>query len=328
MSELLSWQAAIWASLVARARADRLPHALLFSGLQGVGKQQLARRLAAGLLCESPQADGGPCGHCHACGMLAAGSHPDFRWVAPEEEGKAIAVDVIRGVSEFFAFTSQRGGRQVVIVHAAEAMNRHAANSLLKTLEEPTPGALLILISSRPSQLLPTIRSRCQQVDFPLPPADAAIAWLGEHLPAEADSQALLALAEGAPLAALKLHEEGGLTARLALMQAWAGLLQGQGEPTAVAAEWQRWGLARGLPWLMGWVADLIRLKSGAGEAAISNRDLAAQLQMLAERLDLRALYAFLDQLTEYRRQTGSNLNELLALEDLMIAWRRCAVRP
>ncbi len=328
MNPLLPWQADAWAALMARARADRLPHALLFSGLAGIGKGEFARRLAAGLLCESPAADGGPCGRCHACGMLAVGSHPDFREIAPEEAGKAIAVDVIRGVNEFFTLTSQYGGRQVVIIHPAEAMNRNAANSLLKTLEEPTPGALLILLSSRPSQLLPTIRSRCQRIDFPLPPATSAAAWLAEQLPAEADTGALLALAEGAPLAALELHQEGGLATRAALMQAWAGLLQGQAEPTAVAAEWQRWGLTRSLPWLMSWVADLIRLKSAVGDAAISNRDLAGQLQKLAERVDLRALYLFLDQLTEYRRQAGSNLNELLALEDLMIAWRRCARRP
>ncbi len=327
MSERLPWQNDLWAGLVARARDERLPHALLLTGAEGVGKLDFATRLAEGLLCQSPRDDGSACGQCHACGLLAGGSHPDFRRVGPPEGKSVIPIDTIRAVGEFFALTSQYNGRQVIIVHPAEAMNLPAANSLLKTLEEPTPGALLILVCSRPSQLLPTIRSRCQQVTFALPQPALALAWLRERLSGDVDAEALLALAEGAPLAALRLNEEGGLAARQSLARQWAGLLEGREDPLAVAAQWKSWGLTCSLQWLNSWVTDLIRLKSAGPDAAISNKDLGVQLQKIAERLDLRALYAFLDQLTEYGRLTANNLNEQLALEDLMIAWQRSAAR-
>lgn len=327
MSELLPWQTELWAGLMARARDERLPHALLMVGAEGVGKLAFAIRLAEGLLCENPRDDGHACGQCHACGLLAAGSHPDFRRVGPPEGKSVIPIDTIRAVGEFYALTSQYNGRQISIIHPAEAMNLAAANSLLKTLEEPTPGALLMLVCSRPSQLLPTIRSRCQQVGFALPEQALAVNWLRERLPADVDAEALLALGEGAPLEALRLSEEGGMAARQTLMQQWIALLDGREDPLAVAAQWKVWGLSRSLQWLNSWVSDLIRLKSAGAAAAISNKDLAAQLQKLAERLDLKALYAFLDQLTEYSRLTASNINEQLALEDLMVSWRRCAAR-
>ncbi len=327
MSELLPWQADIWAGLMARAHDERLPHALLLTGAEGVGKLEFATRLAEALLCETPNDDGSACGHCHACALLAAGSHPDFRHVGPPEDKTVIPIDTIRAVGEFFALTSQYNGRQVIIVHPAEAMNKAAANALLKTLEEPTPGALLVLVCSKPSQLLPTIRSRCQQIAFALPASAQALAWLGQKLPGDVDAEALLALAEGAPLAALRFNEEGGLAARQALMRHWADLLAGREDPLQVAAQWKPWGLTRSLQWLSSWVTDLIRLKSTAGQAVISNKDLGGQLQKLAEQLDLRTLYAYLDQLTEYSRLTASNINEQLALEDLMITWRRSATR-
>ncbi len=325
MSERLPWQTELWAGLMARVQGERLPHALLLAGAEGIGKLDFATQLAEGLLCQSPHDNGSACDQCHACGLLAGGSHPDFRHVGPPEGKSVIPIDTIRAVGEFFALTSQYNGRQVIIVHPAEAMSPSAANSLLKTLEEPTPGALLILVCSRPSQLLATIRSRCQQVNFALPEPAQAVAWLRERLPGDGDAEALLALAEGAPLVALRLNEEGGLAARQSLVRQWAGLLVGREDPLVVAAQWKPWGLAHSLRWLSSWVTDLIRLKSAGSDAAISNKDLGAQLQKIAERLDLKVLYAFLDQLTEYGRFTANNLNEQLALEDLMIVWQRGA---
>jgi len=185
---------------------------------------------------------------------------------------------------------------------------------------------VLLLVSSRPSQLLPTIRSRCQRVVFPVPPANLAETWLREQT-GTANLAALLALADGAPLEALRLHQEGGLEARLTLAKQWAELAGGRGDPMNLAKVWQEQGLRRALHWLTSWTTDLIRLKSGGGGDVITNKDIAPQLQTLAEGLDLRALYAYLDQLAEYTRWVGGQLNVQLVLEDLMIQWGR-AQRP
>jgi DNA polymerase-3 subunit delta' len=324
----LPWQGELWRGLQERARQHNLPHALLFTGMAGVGKVALARQFAHSLLCEHPDATGLACGHCQACGLLAAGTHPDLAMVEPEEEGKAIPIDRIREVGTFLGLKAQYGGLQVVVIHPAEAMNRFAANSLLKTLEEPTPETLLILVSDQPSRLLPTIRSRCQQLSFPRPATDLAEAWLREQMGETVDVAVLLALADGAPLAALRLHQEGGLEARQRLAQQWLELATGQGDPLKLAKAWQDWGLRRALQWLTSWTTDLVRLKSGGRPDVISNKDLGPQLQMLAERLDLKPLFGYLDQLSEYNRWAGGQLNAQLVLEDLMIQWRRGPARP
>lgn len=323
MSAPLPWQNALWEDLQNRIKAGNLPHAMLFVGGRGYGKAVLAEQLAHGLLCGNPRDNGVACGQCQACGLLAAGTHPDLRTVEPEEEGKAIPVDTIRAVSEFFALKGQYGSRQIVIINPAEAMNRFAANSLLKTLEEPTPEALLILLTSQPSLLLPTIRSRCQQVVFPRPDESIGAEWLERQTGTGADVQTLLALADGAPLEALRLHETGGLEVRRSLADQWLSVVEGGGDPLKCAANWADLGLPRAVNWLSSWTMDLIRLKSGGAPDVIINTDLRPQLQKLAQGLDLRRLFALLEQITEYSRWAGGQLNAQLALEDLMISWGR-----
>ena len=328
MKTPLPWQMSLWNDLIARMRTDRLPHALLFTGSEGYGKSTLAEALIHGLLCQSPADSGTPCGRCQSCRLLAAGTHPDLMWLEPEETGKAIPVDRIRAVGAFFALKGQYGGRQIVFINPAEAMNRHAANSLLKTLEEPTEDALLILISSQPSLLLPTIRSRCQVVVFPRPEAQISETWLQEQLKEVDESAAiknLLMLSNGAPLAAQALHETGGLAVRRDLASQWVGVVEGKADPLACAKQWSELGLPNATRWLSSWVMDLIRLKSGADPVAITNGDLRPQLQKLVPRLELKRLFAYLTQITETARWVNSQLNAQLVMEDLMVSWSRQA---
>lgn len=320
------WQSEAWQDLQKRVHEGNLPHALLFVGKMGIGKAEFARQLANSLLCDSTDNKGLACGHCQACGLLAAGTHPDLRLVEPAEEGKAILIDTIRSIGEFLTLKGQYGRRQIVIVNPAEAMNRLAANSLLKTLEEPTPDALIILVSSKPSLLLPTIRSRCQQLVFPAPDVETGSKWLQEQVGKEVDGAALLALGDGAPLEALRLFETGGLEVRSALVEQWMRVAEGREDPLKCAANWADLGLPRALHWLSSWTMDLIRLKSGGASDVITNTDLAPQLQKLAAGLDLKRLFAQLEQLTEYSRWAAGQLNAQLALEDLMISWGRMGV--
>ncbi len=169
MSAIYPWQQEQWRLLKARNDKGRLPHALLLTGMDGMGKQQFASALAQALLCRYRDSEGFACGACPACERFQAGTHPDFLPVTPGDEGKAITVDMARAVSEFLVLRSHYEGSRIVILAPAEAMNVAAANSLLKTLEEPAPETLLILLASAPGALLATIRSRCQQIKFVLP---------------------------------------------------------------------------------------------------------------------------------------------------------------
>lgn len=329
MAPPLPWQQSLWDDLIGRAQAGTLPHALLLSGAVGYGKALFAEALIHGLLCQTPEDDGRACGHCQSCGLLAAGSHPDLLWIEPEEAGKGIPVDRIRGVGDFLALKSQYGGRQIVLIKPAEAMNRFSANSLLKTLEEPTDDALLMLLSSQPSLLLPTIRSRCQQVVFQRPASDMGESWLAAQLSAlqsnapAVDLKDLLQLNNGAPLAALAMCESGGLNTRRELMEQWVKVRMEKGDPLSCAKQWSELGLPQATQWLASWTMDLIRLKSGLHADAISNGDLRPQLQKLVGGLELKGLFAYLEQITEYARWASGQLNAQLAMEELMISWSR-----
>jgi len=199
---------------------ERVPHALLLHGPQGIGKLELAERFANLLLCEAPRS-GMPCGKCESCRWFAGGNHPDVRFVEPEAlarhaaaEGEEAAekpkgkpsleikIDQVRALENFIHIGSHRGGLRVAIVSPAEAMNLHAANAVLKNLEEPPPGAVFLLVSNRPARLLPTVRSRCVQVAVPLPGPAAAKAWLEGR--GVKDAAKRLAFAGGAPLQALE----------------------------------------------------------------------------------------------------------------------------
>ncbi len=137
--------------------SGRLHHAWLLHGPKGIGKTSLAMELARRYLCASHAG----CGHCHACRMLRAGSHPDFLFVEPLEGKRDLAIGQIRSALDFLALSGRESMRRVVLLDDAERMNPQAANALLKGLEEPSAGALLLLVCSELMLLPATVRSRC-----------------------------------------------------------------------------------------------------------------------------------------------------------------------
>lgn len=215
------WTEGAWRQLL--ARRENLPQALLIHGPRGVGKLDLARRFAQLVLCETPNAVV-PCGTCDGCRWFLAGQHPDFRQVEPEilampqeaDEGAPVAlkgtkpsheikVDQVRGLADFLNIGSHRGKRRLALFHPAESLNANAANSLLKSLEDPASGACFILISNNPRGLLPTVRSRCISLAVAIPDAATAVAWLRQQQVADAEDW--LAFAGGAPLLAKDYSE-------------------------------------------------------------------------------------------------------------------------
>lgn len=315
------WQQAQWQQLQQRHQQQRLPHALLLEGPAGMGKLHFAEALAQSLLCEQPQNHGEACGGCRSCRLFVAGSHPDYRPVQPEEEGKAITVDAIRKIAHYQAQKAQYGRYQVVMIEPAEQMNLNAANALLKTLEEPTAQTLLILVSAASSRLLPTIRSRCQSLLFRTDSARApGLDWLRAQN-TEIDAEHLLAMAGGAPLAALELSESDLLAQRTEVFEAFEGLTLGRLDPVATAQDWQSYDLQWLLNLLYGWIADLIRLKSvqGGTDLSLDNPDLQQRLQPLVEQVDLAKLYKRLDKLQSVKGLSHKQLNKQLMLEDLLL---------
>lgn len=317
----LPWQSQIWQQLQQRRDSARLPHALLLSGPAGIGKQRFAQAFAESLLCKSPQADGSACGHCKSCELLTAGSHPDWTVISPEEEGKAIKVDQVRSLSEFTSLHAHYGGFKVVLVQPAEQMNHAAANSLLKTLEEPSADTVLLLVSANPQRLLPTIRSRCQVLPFTCPERAEALTWLRPQLQ-NLDAEKLLEIAAGAPITALELADSALMGVFDDNLTSIEALLARQQDPLQVAGQWQKQDGLRTLHWFSGWVTDMIRLASTTAPPHLDYVGLQPRLQVLAKQLELNTLHRFLEQLNESRRLLAtSSVNPQLLFEELLVRW-------
>lgn len=316
------WTQAQWQQLQQSRQAQRLPHAILLAGPDGLGKRDFARDLAQSLLCEQPATDGSACGQCRACARYLADTHPDMFMLEPEETGKAIKVDQVRELIRQFALASHReSGYRIAIVQPAERMNLAAANSLLKTLEEPPANTLIMLLSASPSLLPATILSRCQRLDFSPPAHEQALAWLLAQPGIEADqAPPLLALSGGAPVAARALASEGLLAQREGLFNSFLAIARGKAALSQLDL-WLKPAMPTPINWLCSWINDLIRLKSSPS-AGVCNRDFAAGLHNLVRQVDLPGLYQFLDELYDILRMQRSPLNAQMLMEGVLLRWQ------
>lgn len=212
-----------WQRFSARRANQKLPHALLLTGARGMGKHTFASFLSQSLLCQAASNETGACGICDSCQQLQAESHSEFRLVQPEGASATIKVDTVRRLVDWLQLTSSSNSLRIALIEQADRMNRNAANSLLKTLEEPADAALLILVTDKPGTLPATVRSRCQKVVLHQYDHAVAAAWLDEQLNGE-DTEALLQAAHGAPLMALELADPHWQKTQQSLDKAWLDL--------------------------------------------------------------------------------------------------------
>ncbi len=301
-------------------QSNRLGHAPLLVGVPGMGKLQFGRRLAALLLCQQSPAAAGNCGDCQGCRLHAAGNHPDYLELTVAEGKTQITVDQVRDLSAYLALRSHAGGRKVALLWPAERMNVNAANSLLKTLEEPPPDTILILCCSSLSALPATVLSRCQRIVFPAPDRAVVLAWL-EAGSAAADWPGLLAAANGAPLAAMELFGKD----YLAMVRTWQdqllAIINGGADPCAVAAKWSGGDAALTLHWLARLVEATVRLKSGALDVNQVEESIPGPLQNAMVDLNIVKLMEYLDWLQWLIRGLHRPLNMQLAFEAALIPW-------
>ncbi|ENQ1005069.1 DNA polymerase III subunit delta' [Pseudomonas aeruginosa] len=321
MADIYPWQQALWSQLGGRAQHA---HAYLLYGPAGIGKRALAEHWAAQLLCQRPAA-AGACGECKACQLLAAGTHPDYFVLEPEEAEKPIRVDQVRDLVGFVVQTAQLGGRKVVLLEPAEAMNVNAANALLKSLEEPSGDTVLLLISHQPSRLLPTIKSRCVQQACPLPGAAASLEWLARALPdepAEALDE-LLALSGGSPLTAQRLHGQGVREQRAQVVEGVKKLLKQQIAASQLAESWNSVPLPLLFDWFCDWTLGILRYQLTRDEEGLGLADMRKVIQYLGDKSGQAKVLAMQDWLLQQRQKVlnKANLNRVLLLEALLVQW-------
>lgn len=336
---LYPWQQASWQQL--QDIRARLPHALLLHGPAGIGKARFAEYFARSLLCETPAANGHPCGSCASCGWVEQYSHPDYRRVRPEvlddDEGSAgdgeeadepkkiaksakapskdIRIEQVRALSDFMNISTHRQGLRVIVLYPAEALNGASANALLKTLEEPPPGTVILMVTNSLDRLLPTILSRCRKLALPLPSHDEALAWLvAQGVP---DGDMWLAEQGGAPLAAL---EQSQAASREAINEFLAYLARPGVEAALKTAE----RLAKSPPaelvsWLQRWLHDLA-LQQLAGRIRYYPR-YHKELAALAGRVSTTNLLQALKAANERRAIAEHPLSPKLFIEDMLLEY-------
>ena len=310
---LQPWLADAWRQLAGALDRQRLHHGLLFAAPAGYGKRALVEMLATAALCQQRPPGGEACGRCRACLLFAAGTHPDFVRVGLEtrDDGKQrseITIDQMRALSQRLALSSQFGGAQVALVDPADRLNTAAANALLKTLEEPSTGTVILLVADEPARLPATIRSRCQRIDVRLPAHDEALQWL--HAQGAAEPAAALAAALGNPGLALAWSRDDSL----ALRRECAGDLEalGGGRRTALDVA-EAWAADRAdlRVWLAGVIArDEARRIAQRGDAG-----------GLTARAEIPKLNAWYVRANQARALLATTVRADLVLLDLLRAW-------
>lgn len=324
---LLPWQESRFQHLQQLLGAGRLGHAWLISGMEGIGKRQFARCLAQGLLCQESGA-GLPCGACSACHLFSQGTHPDWFLLQPPK--RLIVVDQIREAIDFANTTSQRGGHKIICIDPAESMNLNAANALLKLLEEPPAGTLLLLLTQQPGLLLATLRSRCQHLQMPLPSQEQALAWLRTRY-AGSNAEAVLAMAGGAPLRALVLAEAGLVDEQAAVLQCLQDLLHGSCTPIQAARRCEKFNTLTIMESLLRCLARLAaHVQAGEKLADPRLQALASLLQTRAAERTALVLHGLQSAHFQARKAllSSNNPNALLILEQVFGEWSKLRLRP
>ncbi|HEV7136850.1 MAG TPA: DNA polymerase III subunit delta' [Steroidobacteraceae bacterium] len=295
--------------------AGRLSHAILIHEAPGAGGEWLAAWTARLVLCSAPR-DTAPCERCAACHRAAQRQHPDLALVGPLEGSSQIRIEQVRELAAELTLTAHQGGYKVGIVSPADSMNRFAANALLKTLEEPPQGSLLILVATQPSRLPATILSRCQRVRVRAPQRAEAIAWL-QATRGAADWEQVLAILGAAPMVAGAAEPATVIEVATEVRRGLEEAVAGGGDPVATAERWARSELPLRLTCLENWLTERIRGRMTGG-AVFTEVRAGAHPRGHRESLDLRQLFGLLDTVRELKSSFEAPINRGLALESLL----------
>jgi DNA polymerase-3 subunit delta' len=317
-------------------RRGRLAHAYLFTGPPGVGKRLFATELARALLCEDPP--GGrleACGRCPSCLQVDAGTHPDLFTVARPEDSLVMPIKQMRELGRHLALKAARGRGKIAIVDDADSLDdpisgHAAANCFLKTLEEPPPGSLIMLVGTNPDLQLPTILSRCQLVRFaPLPRAVVADLLRAQGVEDQALVERLARLSNGSLGQAQALADPALWEFRRRLLE---GLSRPQPDSVTLAREWMQFIEEAGkeaavhrrraaliLRLLIEFLQDALRLRLGGTPILAEPEDLRL-LRELANRADPDKLLELLDRCLEGDAHIDRRVQLVLVLEGLLDA--------
>jgi len=302
----ITWHSEFASNWLAAAEQRRLPHAVMLTGPVGVGKRAAAAWIATqklGIGADSiPQYP------------YIRPLHADLRWLEPPEDKTGILIDQIRALVDDFSLTSYEGHGKVAVIEPANAMTNNAANSLLKTLEEPPGDALLILVADRTGRLPATIFSRCQRIQFQVPAENVGLAWLDRLHPGGRWAEPL-GLAGLAPIAAIACAEQ--MDTSSAMARDFTALASGQASPLDIAEVWAKIDP----PFVFEWLARNVQAVARAAVGGSPRVQGLGISDSVLQRMDSRNLFCYLDIINRLRGQAKGSYNVQLTLEGLLIDW-------
>ena len=318
----------------------KLPGGVLIYGPRGCGVFELASRFAAAVVCQHP-VDGAPCGICEECKLIFSGNHPDLRYVLSETEAalhpepwngkfgeipkgkslsKQILIEQVRGTGEYLSLTAHRAAHRAVVIYPAESMSGDQSSALLKTLEEPPEGAVLILVADDINSILPTIRSRCQLVRCTPPTREQGIAYLKSQKVRNPEGELTrlsgrpLLIHEADPNLTLDKKDEAKYLEMLALGSALSSV-------QVLSAFQKDMPVGPVVSVMQRWYWDLMAVLSGAEPRYFPEHAEAYKRQ--AQGTDFQKLVPFNQTLMQANRSKDHPLSKRLVLQDLFITWAK-----
>jgi DNA polymerase-3 subunit delta' len=310
---------------------DRLAHAYLFLGPEGLGKTLLAKNLAKFLNCENPVKEKWSCsGHeqdlvidccdrCVSCRKIEDYNHPDVHWVRPGGRSGRISIDEIRLAQKEISLKTYEGKFKVFIIQDAERMSEQAGNSLLKTLEEPPGKSLIILTCTNISGVLPTIISRCQIVKFrPLHYEKLKEILKNNYGFSPADVHFLVCASEGRIGQALSLKEQGAISKKNRIIDR---VCQSGREVSSmdVFNIKDKKELTSQIRYLLNWFRDILIYKSGLPSSSIINADRIEKIKSRASLFSFRELEQIIVKIIKAHRLMEQNVNLKIVLETMLV---------
>lgn len=301
---------------------NKLPHALLFTGEKGIGKYLTAKVLAKALLCGNSV----PCDNCPSCKLFDEQSHPDYYYLQPEGKTlKMIKIEQIRKMQAGISLAPYLSDKRVVIIDDAELMNEPAANSLLKTLEEPVGQVFFILITANKDMLLSTILSRCMKIYFS-PLADEEVMYILEHKQhlEQTKAKIIAKLANGSVSKALDFVDTATLDLRSSAIE-FLSMTLSEPEIWSLSDKLGSLDKSQALQWvnyLTMLIRDLLFIKANADNNLLYNNDITDQLSSLAVQTSTANLFNKINLLEQLSQKLNSNADLKLMIQDFILKWR------
>ena len=320
--QVFPWQSMHWQVLIELYQQNKLPHAILLQGQQGLAKGIFANRFIKTLLCEQISEQGVACGRCRSCHLLQAKTHPDLFLLSSDEDNPVIKVDMVRELRQLLQQSSSVTNKQVVLVESIDAMNSAAINAFLKTVEEPKDNVYFLLVSHQFTLLPATLRSRCQSFTFYCHAhSHEAIQWLCDQGFDEHKSQAALQQVNGAVLMALKLLQTEDALSLEDVLKDMIALMLDNDNPLVISERWRHADFEQLLDILQHNIMDILLWQATPTRFEWLEQDKKEKLDQLAKRLQQKKLLACVSLIQQHKRAYWqvNSINKNFILDELAL---------